>query len=85
MTGAILAALGATQGAGGGGDVTPGPLDWTDAFGGVFAHTNSQTIAETSVPISLAASQSGGGLLEVTVNGSSREYVGASRSPPATA
>ncbi len=75
MTGAILASL--AGGGGGGSDVTPAPLDWTDAFGDIIAHTNSQTITGITTPISLAAGASGGGNLHYSLNGGSAGYLGA--------
>ena len=65
-------------GAGGGsGVVIPGALNWTDCYGGILAHTNSQTLSLITVPINLTAGASGGGNLHYSLNGGSAAYVGA--------
>lgn len=76
MSGAVILTAGMAQTAGGGGTVIPNPLEWTDAFGSVVASTNVQTVSGISVPISVLASKSGGGVLHYAQNGTGAAYVG---------
>lgn len=77
MSGALLALGGqGASGGGGGGIVIPNPLEWTDAYGDIIAHTGVQTVTGITTPISVAATLSGGGTLHVTQNGTGREYGG---------
>ena len=77
MTGAILTTIGGTGAGAGGGTVIPGAMNWTDCFGSIIAHTNSQTVTAITVPISLTAGASGGGILHYAINGTGHVYTGA--------
>lgn len=78
MSGALLTTLGgANTGGGGGGVIVPGPLVWTDIYGQFDGQTNLQTLSLITVPILIAATNSGTGVLGYLLNGVFKTYTGA--------
>lgn len=67
---AAIAFMGILSGGGsGGGDVTPAPLNWTNANGDILAFTNNQTLSGINAKISLKVSWTGSGTVLVQQNG----------------
>ena len=77
MSGAVILSAGMAQTGGGSGIVIPDALEWTDAYGGIVATTNLQTITGITAPVSIAAALSGGGGLQYILNGATKFYSGA--------
>jgi len=59
------------------GVVIPGALEWSDIYGDIIASTGVQTLSLITVPISIAASATGSGILHYILNGSVHLYTGA--------
>jgi hypothetical protein len=77
MTGAV-AALASNGGleVGGGGIVAPATLSWNDIFGEDSGSTQILPITETTTPIQVAASKTGGAQLAYILNGTYAAYSG---------
>lgn len=79
MAGAILATGGGSVGAGAGGGVviSPAPV-WPNISDAIIGATGDQTISGISVPVSLTATMTGGGVLYYSLNdGTVINYAGA--------
>ena len=77
MTGAVMTLAGAGAGASSG-TTLPGAMAWANAYGVLYAPTNTLTFTLITVPISITAALSSGGVLYYTKNGAAPvAYTGA--------